>query len=193
MFNTNCTNAQPRFLKMLRNFKNVQIQASIDGTKLVNDYIRAPSQWKAIKRNFMALGELPNVRLNMSPAIQIFNVMNIDEIIKFGEEVSKKQNRVIGIDFLYVVHPTYLDVSNLSDDIKNIAFLKLQKMQGSWLYERSEVTKNSVDSYLNVLENERDKNWETNLREFWDMTEILDSKRKQKFKDYIPDVYKMMI
>ena len=193
MFSTNCTNAQPRFLKMLSNFKNVQIQASIDGTKLVNDYIRAPSQWKAIKRNFLALGELPNVRLNMSPAIQIFNVMNIDEIIKFGEEVSKKQNRVIDIDFLYVVHPTYLDVSNLSDDIKNIAFLKLQKMQGSWLYERSEVTKNSVDSYLNVLENERDKNWETNLREFWDMTEILDSKRKQKFKDYIPDVYKMMI
>ena len=64
MFNTNCTNAQPRFLKMLSKFKSVQIQASIDGTKLVNDYIRAPSHWETIKKNFMALGELPNVKLN---------------------------------------------------------------------------------------------------------------------------------
>lgn len=192
MFNTNCTNAQPRFLEMLSKFKHVQIQASIDGTGLVNDYIRAPSHWETIKKNFIALGELPNVKLNMSPAIQMFNIMNIDEIIKFGEEVSKKQKRVIDIDFLYVIQPTYLDVSNLSDDVKNIAFLKLQQMQGTWLYNKSQVTKNSVDSYLNVLENERDKNWKSNLEDFWDMTNLLDSKRKQKFKDYIPDVYGLM-
>jgi sulfatase maturation enzyme AslB (radical SAM superfamily) len=177
---------------MLSKFKHVQIQASIDGTGLVNDYIRAPSHWETIKKNFIALGELPNVKLNMSPAIQMFNIMNIDEIIKFGEEVSKKQKRVIDIDFLYVIQPTYLDVSNLSDDVKNIAFLKLQQMQGTWLYNKSQVTKNSVDSYLNVLENERDKNWKSNLEDFWDMTNLLDSKRKQKFKDYIPDVYGLM-
>ena len=192
MFNTNCTNAQPRFLKMLSKFKSVQIQASIDGTKLVNDYIRAPSHWETIKKNFMALGELPNVKLNMSPAIQIFNILNIDKIIKFGEEVSKKQNRVIDIDFLYVIHPTYLDVSNFNDNVRDVAFLKLQRMQGSWLYERSQITKNSIDSYLNVLENNRNEKWKENVTDFWDMTNLIDSKRKQKFKDYIPDVYEMI-
>ena len=192
MFNTNCTNAQPRFLEMLSKFRHVQIQASIDGTELVNDYIRAPSHWETIKKNFIALGELPNVKLNMSPAIQIFNILNIDKIIELGEEVSKKQNRVIDVDFLYVIQPTYLDVSNLSDNVKNIAFLKLQRMQANWLYKKSEVTRNSVDSYLNVLENERDKNWKSNMEDFWDMTNLVDNKRKQKFKDYIPDVYGLM-
>ena len=148
--------------------------------------------FKTIKKNFIALGELPNVKLNMSPAIQIFNILNIDKIIELGEEVSKKQDRVIDVDFLYVIQPTYLDVSNLSDNVKNIAFLKLQRMQANWLYKKSEVTRNSVDSYLNVLENERDKNWKSNMEDFWDMTNLVDDKRKQKFKDYIPDVYGLM-
>ena len=192
MFNTNCTNAQPRFLEMLSKFRHVQIQASIDGTGLVNDYIRAPSHWETIKKNFIALGRLPNVKLNMSPAIQIFNILNIDKMIAFGEEVSRKQDRVIDIDFLYVTHPTYLDVSNFNEEVRNLAFLKLQRVQGSWLYEKSQITKNSVDSYLNVLENNRNKDWKENITDFWDMTDLIDNKRKQKFKDYIPDVYEMI-
>jgi sulfatase maturation enzyme AslB (radical SAM superfamily) len=192
MFNTNCTNAQPRFLEMLSKFKHVQIQASIDGTELVNDYIRAPSHWETIKRNFIALGELPNVKLNMSPAIQIFNVLNIDDIISFGEQVSRKQNRVIDIDFLYVSHPTYLDVSNLSDEIRDRAFLKLQRVQESWLYKKSGVTRNSIDAYLNLLELPRDKKYKENLDDFWDMTEILDKRRNQKFEDYVPELFRYM-
>ena len=65
-------------------------------------------------------------------------------------------------------------------------------MQGSWLYERSQVTKNSVDSYLNVLENNRNEKWKENVTDFWDMTNLIDSKRKQKFKEFIPDVYEMI-
>ena len=42
---------------------------------------------------------------------------------------------VYDVDFLYVIQPTYLDVSNLSDNVKNIAFLKLQRMQDNWLYK----------------------------------------------------------
>ena len=62
----------------------------------------------------------------------------------------------------------------------------------NWLYKKSDVTRNSVDSYLNVLENERDKDWKSNMEDFWDMTNLVDNKRKQKFKDYIPDVYGLM-
>ena len=113
-------------------------------------------------------------------------------MIAFGEEVSRKQDRVIDIDFLYVTHPTYLDVSNFNEEVRNLALLKLQRVQGSWLYEKSQITKNSVDSYLNVLENNRNKDWKENITDFWDMTDLIDNKRKQKFKDYIPDVYEMI-
>ena len=126
----------------------------------------------------------------MSPAIQIFNVLNIDDIISFGEQVSRKQNRVIDIDFLYVSHPTYLDVSNLSDEIRDRAFLKLQRVQESWLYKKSEVTRNSIDAYLNLLELPRDKKYKENLDDFWDMTEILDKRRNQKFEDYVPELFR---
>jgi sulfatase maturation enzyme AslB (radical SAM superfamily) len=177
---------------MLSKFKSVQIQASIDGTELVNDYIRAPSHWETIKKNFIALGELPNVKLNISPAVQIFNVLNLTEIVEFADEVSRKQNRIIDVDFLYVKHPTYLDVPNLAEHIRDVAFTYLQKAQNLWLYKNSEITKNSVDAYLNILEGERDKNWKQNLQDFWDMTDMLDKSRKQKFENYIPLLWNLM-
>ena len=53
MFNTNCTNVQPKWLDQISQFKKVQINGSIDGIGAMNDYIRAPSKWKNIRENFI--------------------------------------------------------------------------------------------------------------------------------------------
>ncbi len=196
MFNTNCTNAQPRFLKLISKFKSVQINGSIDGIGPINDYIRAPSKWKSIRENFIKIAKLPNVFPGMSPAIQIYNILDIENILNFADEVTQKCKKVIDVDFLLVRHPTYLNPSNLPDRVKDLAFLKLQRCQESWFYKESaklhNSVKNSVDSYLNLLEKERDVNWKRNMEEFWYMTETLDKNRKQTFKDSIPDLYEML-
>ena len=196
MFNTNCTNVQPKWLDQISQFRKVQINGSIDGIGAMNDYIRAPSKWKNIRENFIKIAKLPNVRIGMSPVIQIYNILHVDKLLDFAEEVSHKIGKVVDVDFLLCVHPTYLDPSNLSDRVRDKAFMKLQRVQDSWIYKQSEKNgnsiKNSVDSYLTLLEQERCPDWKKNMEDFWNMTSILDKNRSQSFKQSVPDLYEMM-
>jgi len=196
MFNTNCTNVQPKWLNQLSKFRRVQINGSIDGIGAMNDYIRAPSKWKSIRENFIKIAKLPNVHIGISPVIQIYNILDVDKILEFAEEVSHIIGKVVDVDFLLCVHPPYLDPANLSDRIRDRAFMKLQRVQDSWLYKQSEKNgnsiKNSVDSYLTLLEQERRSDWKKNMEDFWNITAIQDKERNQSFEKSIPELYELL-
>ena len=61
-----------------------------------------------------------------------------------------------------------------------------------WLYKNSEITRNNVDSYLNMLEGDRNENWEQNMKDFWDMTEIWDKTRGQSFRNVDPNLWELL-
>jgi len=192
MFNTNCTNIQPRFLDLLSQFKYVQINASIDGVGPVNDYIRYPSTWKSIRENFINIAKLPDVHVDISPVIMIYNILNITDLLDFAKEIGDMCGKIIDVDFLYCQKPTHLDPMNLDENTRSAAFISLWRAQDTWLYRNSSITKNNVDSYLTMLEGSRNENWRQCMRDFWDMTKIWDTKRKQSFKDSIPKLYEML-
>ena len=192
MFNTNCTNLQPRFIEKLSKFRTVQINASIDAYGETNNYIRYPSNWKAIDKNIQAIAELPNVHLDISPVIMIYNVLQILRLLQWVEWLSQECGKVIDVDFLYCQHPTYLDPMNLSERVRGEAFISLFRAQEMWLYKNSEITRNNVDSYLNMLEGDRNENWEQNMKDFWDMTEIWDKTRGQSFRNVDPNLWELL-
>ena len=191
-FNTNCTNVQPRWLETLSKFKNVQINASIDGVGPVNDYIRAPSNWSAIYKNFIDMANLRNVRLDISPVIQTYNILDIGNILNLAQETSHKTGKIVDVDFLLCNSPFHLDPLNLDDNVRTTAFLKLQKWQDSWIYKKSPITKNSIDSYLTLLESERNIKWKQNMEDFWNITSIHDKNRNQSFEKSIPELYGLL-
>ena len=192
MFNSNCTNLQPRFIDALSKFKHVQINASIDGAYEMNDYIRHPSRWKAIDKNIRALAQLPNLNLDFSPVIMIYNILQIYDLLDYAERISQVYGKIIDVDFLYCQHPAHLDPMNLDDHTREQAFISLWRAKDRWLYKKSQPTRNNVDSYLNMLEGERNKNWKQNMRNFWDMTEIWDRTRGQSFKKADPTLWKLI-
>ena len=100
--------------------------------------------------------------------------------------------RIIDVDFLLADQPAYMHMLNLSDKVRDLAYIKLSKWQGSWLYDRSLVTKNSIDSYLTLLESKRLDNWEQNMKDFWNITDIYDKTRKQSFQQCIPELYEKL-
>ena len=192
MFNTNCTNLQPRFIEKLSKFRKVQINASIDAYGETNNYIRYPSNWKAIDKNIQAIAELPNVHLDISPVIMIYNVLQILRLLQWVEWLSQECGKVIDVDFLYCQHPTYLDPMNLTERVRCEAVISLFRAQEMWLYKNSEITRNNVDSYLNMLEGDRNENWEQNMKDFWDMTEIWDKTRGQSFRNVDPNLWELL-
>ena len=130
--------------------------------------------------------------MDISPVIQTYNILDIGNILNLAQETSHKTGKIVDVDFLLCNSPFYLDPLNLDDNVRTTAFLKLQKWQDSWIYKKSPITKNSIDSYLTLLESERNPKWKQNMEDFWNMTSIHDKNRNQSFEKSIPELYKIL-
>jgi MoaA/NifB/PqqE/SkfB family radical SAM enzyme len=83
---TNLTNTNPKMTKWLPKLKKWTIWASIDGVAERTEYIRYPSQWKIILKSldfYKNLARESNGGITLSPAIQLLNVDQLDDIIKW--------------------------------------------------------------------------------------------------------------
>jgi len=82
---TNLTNTNPRLTKWLPKLNKWQIWASVDGVGERTEYIRYPSNWNKILESLEfyrnVLGENGNITL--SPAVQLLNIDQLDDIIKW--------------------------------------------------------------------------------------------------------------
>ena len=82
---TNLTNTNPRLTNWLPKLKAWTIWASVDGVGERTEYIRYPSKWDKVLeslefyRNIMG----DNGNITLSPAIQLLNIDQLDDIIKW--------------------------------------------------------------------------------------------------------------
>lgn len=182
-FNTNCTNVNKKFTNLIGQFGQVNINASIDGTGLVNDYIRSPSNWSQLSKNVETLAQMPNVHLGVTPTVQIYNVFNLVDTLKWVDDLNKKYNKKIFIDFLINVHPAHLSVSILPDDIRKRVSEDLKNYRKDHITSQTpELTRNSVNGIIGLLERPRAVDWEEQMRRFKDYTHSLDVERNQSLR-----------
>lgn len=195
MFNTNCTNLQERFLKLIENFKDVLMNISIDGVGADNEYIRFLSRWETIDRNFKTLLQTPkNIRIGVTPVVQIYNILNITDLLKYIEELGKSYDREIAVDFLYATHPEFLDITALPESIKKIAAARLKNFSTtSTIYKNGGMLKNSVDSCINALEKTPDAVSPEKINDFLKYTASLDTKRNQSFEKSFPELSSLLL
>ena len=191
-FNTNCTNINKNFLELISQFDTVNINASLDGVGVVNEYIRAPSDWLQISGNIEKLAQLPNVRLGITPTVQIYNIFDIVNIIKWVEYLTKKFNKEIFIDFLVNVHPHHLNVNILPDDMREQALNDIADYLDAGMNTDNQMTMNSLNGILGLLEQPRATNWEEELKRFKTFTLSLDQHREQTLRDLDPRLTRLI-
>jgi pyruvate-formate lyase-activating enzyme len=86
---TNLTNTNPRMTEWLPKLKKWRIWASVDGVADRTEYIRYPSNWNTILKNLnFYKDQLQGTKNNitLSPAIQLLNIDQLDEIIQWWLE-----------------------------------------------------------------------------------------------------------
>jgi len=191
-FNTNCTNINKNFLELISQFDTVSINASLDGVGIVNEYIRSPSDWGQISSNIEKLAQLPNVHLGITPTVQIYNVFDIVNIIKWVEHLITKFNKDIFIDFLVNVHPHHLNVNILSDDMREEALNDIVDYLDEGMNTDNQMTINSLNGILGLLEQPRSTNWEEELKRFKTFTLSLDQHREQTLRDLDPRLARLI-
>ncbi len=126
-FTTNLTNIQPRFLEYMKHFKNTIVNGSIDGVGATNDYIRYPSDWQTIEKNIFKFLELRRIKykhwrstsLTLTPVIQIYNVFNMLDLVKWyvstWTKLTDKSKKYFVLDMNLLYDPSYLSVTRLND------------------------------------------------------------------------------
>ena len=180
-FNTNCTNVNKKFTNLIGQFGTVYINASVDGTGPVNDYIRSPSHWAQISDNVETLARMPNVQLGITPTVQVYNIFNLVDTLEWVDDLNTKYHKKIFVDFLINVHPEHLSVSILPDDIRAQVAQELGAyMQGKTLHE---LTRNSVQGIIGLLEQPRASDWAEQLARFKTYTHSLDVERQQSLRN----------
>lgn len=95
---TNGTRMQGKVLKWLKEFSSVDIQFSIDGVGYVNDYIRYGSEWDKIAtayKQYLDMSETGNVKTNLLSTVQVYNLHDIPNVIKFWKDHGSNNNLIM--------------------------------------------------------------------------------------------------
>ena len=94
---TNLTNTNPKLVKWLPKLSSWKIWASIDGLSERTEYIRYPSKWEKINESLDFYKSIihENGNITLSPAVQLLNIDQLDELIKWwkawcGGELNQK-------------------------------------------------------------------------------------------------------
>ena len=84
---TNLTNTNPKMTQWLPEMKGWNIWASLDGIGEVTEYIRYPSSFKKVTDNLKFYKEMllehGNGSITFSPAIQLLNIHQLDDMLKW--------------------------------------------------------------------------------------------------------------
>ena len=128
---TNLTNVNPKLTKWLPKLKQWTVWASVDGLGERTEYIRYPSNFKKVCENLEFYKNLlgTNGDITLSPAIQLLNIDQLDDIIKWWLEFSdNKLGKQFNISWMAQVHyPTICNYDILPKEYKDKIADKLEK------------------------------------------------------------------
>ena len=168
-YNTNLVKLPPWLLVRWTHFKRVQLNCSIDATGALDHYIRYPSNWDTIVKNFEKIRELPNAGIEIHCTVQMYNILRLPELINWAEPYGHK------IYFNILNHPEELNIRVLPVHLKDQAaaqlhpYLHLEKVQGIIDYMYAEDWNDKYDKFLSY-------------------TSALDKSRDEKLIDIIPEL-----
>lgn len=192
-FNINCTNLNNRFINLISQFKNVSINASIDGVGETNDYIRYPSKWKHVDINFRKLAAIKDLDLKLSPTLTVFNALECDKIIHYVDQVAKEFNRIIPIDYLFNSSLDIWDATLLSNSVRAPVADRLEELSLCNDIANNTFTKNSIAALISIMKSPRNKNYKSSIKDLFQLSGSQDSYRNQFLKQVLPEVYQDLI
>ena len=168
-----------------QNFKNVRIDASLDGYGKHAEYIRAGTDWNQIEKNIEHIKlHCPNIVLSISCTVSIYNAFHCIDFIKYC--IDKKfvdYGDMININL--VQFPELLNTQVLPIHLKNQVVEKVNKyIQDDIPEYKTSILKNNLKMYQKFL---LDQNIDK-FDEFVGWTKKLDGIRNENVIDILPEI-----
>ena len=183
-YNTNLTNVPDRLVQTWSEFKDIRFNLSIDGIGELNDYIRYPSKWRAVEKNYQKILNIDETSaskmsyvIDIHVTIQNSNILQLGDILDYflpGDGHDWQGNHV----FLNVLqHPEQHNIRALPPRLKTIAVERIaDRLDDPRLLQ----IKGMVD-YMMA------EDWSHLFPKFIDETQQLDKMRGQDIGQVIPE------
>ena len=178
IINTNMTNTNPKFYELLKQFKKVIIQMSIDGIDDIANYIRYPTNFNDVDNTIKELISLnsSNISLKATPVIQILNLNKLVDLFEYFEKFNRMyKKQVIDIRPGFVFHPDYNNIEHLPKEYKIECFRKIY----FWMLNNSKYQSIQFSNSIKALKTKcyEDKFNPSKLKEFYEFNKTLDKIR----------------
>ena len=167
-YNTNLVKLPPWLLERWTHFKRVQLNCSIDATGALDHYIRHPSKWDTIVKNFEKIRQLPNAGIEIHCTVQMYNILRLPELIDWAAPYGHR------IYFNILNHPEELNIRVLPKHLKDQAAAQLQP----YLH---------LDKVQGIIDYMYAEDWNAKYDKFLSYTAALDTSRDENLFDLIPE------
>ena len=193
-YNSNGTEVSDRLLELWNHFKLVKFNFSIDAVGDKNNYIRYPSQWDAIVQNLHKLDNTPsNVIINIACAVQILNILHLDELVDWKMSQSfKKINTLsygaglIGLHLVYL--PSHMNIRVLPEHLKIEAASRIRKLISKYSNPNFDSDPYGKQRWLGLINYMMSEDWSTKLPVLTEFLTVTDETRGTDYTTVFPDL-----
>ena len=197
-YNSNLTKLNSSLMDLWKEFREVELNCSIDGIGEVNNYIRYPSKWPVMEKALETLddfsGEYPHIKIYIHSTFQILNLFNIPDLLKWT--VNAKWRNVHRMPyFIWLKEPQFLRAFVLPEHLKNHALDEIEKTleeTKSFFLNYNKNHRNWSKESLTILSGHSRRTRKTpyqqsHFKDFIHYTSKMDSFRKQDITQVIPE------
>jgi len=193
---TNATVFKEEFRELFSHFKHVELLISVEATDELYSIIRGGPgyTWDQLNENIEKFYDIPNVEVVFAVTVMITNIFNLDKVWEWfathhAHRASISMSNV-------VVHPGYLNIGNMPEELKALAYDKIKHIPNLERWPTNSANSDEgeyqtgIESIRNGLmlsnedEQESDKQWNWFLK----YTDDLDRLRKTDTLQYIPEI-----
>jgi MoaA/NifB/PqqE/SkfB family radical SAM enzyme len=167
-------------LEWWKQFDSVSVGASLDAMGLRAEYMRKGTVWSEIEENRYRMIEVcPNVDFYISATVNIFNAIHITDFHRDWAMRGLIKAQDLNINILN--GPSYYRADILPHKYKDTAIAKIEDTI-EWLKDKDHLTR-ATNGYKGLINFLNSNNNISLLKNFFDITDQLDSLRKEKFED----------
>lgn len=160
-YNSNLTIVSDKLLKLWSEFKEVNIDISLDGVAEVNDFIRKGASFNTIEKNMDRVKETlkERVNFNICSVLQVYNFERMNEWIEFLGQWRDFIPRVPYTIFLDM--PYYFCTRTIPPQKRKPIIAELRQTLDILMKEElQEVEKNNVEILLAILKDLDNDDWD---------------------------------
>jgi len=172
-----------------KNFRQVDIWASLDGMGPQGDYQRKGQKWETIEENIRIIQqECENVVFGVNVTVSIFNIMHIPDFFKYL--VEQKLVKPERVNLYPLMYPQHFSVDNLQPELKVQATELHRNFEKNYLQNNPKYE--NIANHYNAIITLMNANDRQAKLAFKQAIESVDTIREEDFKTTFPELKSML-